>query len=118
MLIIPPVLINNKLTSNFEGKAYYFNDFFASQCTPLNNNSKIPETQYYVTNSKLTSVKFESKDISTIIRPSDVNKTHRIITFPLCCINQSMFPDIGEKSNICLIPEFIPSSYVYHCFCL
>ena len=117
MLIIPPLLINNKLISNFEGKAYYFNDFLASQCTPLNNNSKIPETQYYVTNSKLT-VKFESKDISTIIRPSDVNKAHRIKTFPLCCINQSMFPDIGEKSNICLIPEFIPSSYVYHCFCL
>ena len=68
MLIIPSLLINNKLISDFEVKANYFNDFFASQCTPLNNNSKIPETQSYVINTKLSSVKFESKDISNIIR--------------------------------------------------
>ena len=68
MSIIPSLLINNKLISDFEVKANYFNDFFASQCTPLNNNSKIPETQSYVINTKLSSVKFESKDISNIIR--------------------------------------------------
>ena len=42
--IIPPLLINNNLISDFKLKANYFNDFFASQCTPSNNNSKIPET--------------------------------------------------------------------------
>ena len=62
--IIPALLINNKLISDFEVKANYFNDFFASQCTPLNNNSKIPETQSYVTNTKLSSFKLESKDFS------------------------------------------------------
>ena len=67
-LVIPPFLINNMRVSDFEVKANYFNDFFASQCTPLSNNSKIPETQSYVTNTKLSSVKLESKEISNIIR--------------------------------------------------
>ena len=62
--IIPALLINNKLISDFEVKANYFNDFFASQCTILNNNSKIPETQSYVRNTKLSSFKLESKDFS------------------------------------------------------
>ena len=70
MPIIPPLLVNNKLISDFKVKANYFNDFFASQCTPLNNNSNIPETQSYVTSTKLSSVKFESKDITNIIRSS------------------------------------------------
>ena len=116
--IIPPLLINNNLISDFKFKANYFNDFFASQCTPLNNNSKIPETQSYVTNNNLSSVKFESKEISNVIRSLDVNKAHghdnisirmlRIcdsaIAEPLIiifnsCINQIMIPDIWKKSN-------------------
>ena len=115
MPIIPPPLINNKLVSDFEVKANYFNDFFASQCTPLNNNSKILETQSYVTKTILSSVKFESKDISNIIRSLVVNKTHdhdniSIIMLTICdsaivepftiifnsCINQSMFPYIWK----------------------
>ena len=118
--IIPPLLINNKLISDFEVKPNYFNNFFASQCTPLNRNRKILETQSYITNIKLPSVKFESKDISNIIRSLDVNKAvghHSIsirmlkicdsaIAKPLTiifnnCINQSIFPDIWKKSNVC-----------------
>ena len=119
--IIPSPLINNKLISDFEVKANYFNDYSASQCTPL-NNSKIPETQSYVTNTKLSSVKFENKHISNIIRSLDVSKVHShdnvsirmlkicdsAIVEPLTiifesCINQSLFPDIWKKSNICPI---------------
>ena len=33
--LIPPILINNKLISNFKEKANHFNAFFASQCTPV-----------------------------------------------------------------------------------
>ena len=43
--VIPPLLINNKLVSNFKTKANHFNIFFASHCTPLDNNSKIPGNQ-------------------------------------------------------------------------
>ena len=34
-IIIPPILKDGKLESDFEIKADYFNSFFASQCTPL-----------------------------------------------------------------------------------
>ena len=61
---MPPVLV---LISDFEVKASYF-IFFVSLCSPLNNNSKIPETQSYVTNTKLLSVKSKSKDISYIVK--------------------------------------------------
>ena len=50
--------------------------------TPFNNNSKIPETQCYITN-KLSSVKFEGKDIVNIIRSLDVNKAHDHRKFPI-----------------------------------
>ena len=66
--IIPPLPINNKLISDFEVKVNKVNDFFVSECTPFKNNIKIPETQSHVINSKLSSFKFEGKDISNIIR--------------------------------------------------
>ena len=40
--IIPRLLVNNKIISNFSEKANLFNKFFASQCTPLENNSSLP----------------------------------------------------------------------------
>ena len=99
-------------------KANYLND----KCTPLNSNSKIPETQSYVTNIKPSSVKFENKDISNIIRSIDVNKAHSHDNISIrmlkiydsaivesltiifnSCINQSMFLDIWKNSNICPI---------------
>ena len=57
--VIPPLLINNKLISNFKMKANQFNTFFASNCTPLDNNSKIPGSQTYIADSKLSSLWFE-----------------------------------------------------------
>ena len=63
-MVIPHLLINNKFISDFEVKANYFSNLFASQYISFNNNSKITETQSYITNTKLSSVKFESKDIS------------------------------------------------------
>ena len=120
--IIPPLLIDNKIISDFEAKANHFNNLFASQCTPLNNNSKIPENQTYTTNTKLSFIKFENKDIINIIRSLNVDKAHghdnisirmlkicdTAIVEPLSiifnnCINQSLFPDIWKKSNICPI---------------
>ena len=40
--IIPRLLVNNKIISNFSEKANLFNKFFAPQCTPLENNSSLP----------------------------------------------------------------------------
>ena len=79
--IIPPPLINDKLFSDFEVKASHFNNFFASQCTLLDNSSKIPENHTYITNTKFCSIKFENKDILNIIRPLSVGKAHDHIIF-------------------------------------
>ena len=74
--VIPPLLINSELISDFKMKANHFNSFFASHCTPLNNNSKVPGSQTYITDSKLSSLQFEDKDIIKIIRSLDINKAH------------------------------------------
>ena len=122
VLVIPLLLINNKLISDFKVKANHFNHFFASQCIPSNNNSKRPENQTYVTNTKLSSVKFEDTEIINIIRSLNVSKAYghddisirmlqicdSAIVKPLSiifnnCITQSIFPDIWKKSNICPI---------------
>ena len=74
--IFPPLLINDKLISDFEVKANHFNNFFASKCTPLDNSSKILESQTYLTNTKLSSIIFENKGIINIIRSLSGGKAH------------------------------------------
>ena len=39
--LVHPILVNNKHISNFKEKANYLNDFFASQCTPISNDSAL-----------------------------------------------------------------------------
>ena len=56
--VILLLLINNKLISDFKMKANHFNSFFASQCTPLDNNSTVLGSQTYITDSKLSSLQF------------------------------------------------------------
>ena len=92
------------------------------QCTSLDNSSKIPESQTSITNIKLSSIKFENKDIINIIRSLSVGKAHghdniSIRMLKICdsatveplsiffnnCLNQSIFPDVWKRSNICPI---------------
>ena len=42
--LISPILLYNKLISNFNEKTNHFNAFFASQCTPVSNDSALPST--------------------------------------------------------------------------
>ena len=95
--------------------------FFASHCTPLDNNSKIPETQTFITDNKLSPVQFEDNDIIKIIRSLNISKAHGhdismkmlklwvlTVVKPLSiifrnCVNKITFPDIWKKSNICPI---------------
>ena len=44
--IIPPVLVNGKLVSDFETKANLFNNYFASQCAAIKNGDKLPNFSY------------------------------------------------------------------------
>ena len=45
--LIPPLLVNNKIVSDFTEKANLFNDFFATQCTHLSNNSVLPSAIFF-----------------------------------------------------------------------
>ena len=73
---VPIILINDKLISDFGVKANHINNYFASQCVPLDNSSKILENQTCITSTKLSSIKFENKDIINIIRSLSIGKAH------------------------------------------
>ena len=74
--IMPPILKDGKLESDFKIKANCFNKVFASQCTPLVNNSKLPDKITYNSAARLTSIKFDNNDILKIIRSLNVNKAY------------------------------------------
>ena len=42
---VPPVLVNDEVVSNFSEKVELFNSQYASQCTPIVNNSKLPSLE-------------------------------------------------------------------------
>ena len=67
VLLIPPLLVNNKFVTDFKAKANIFNDFFSKQCTPLANGSRLPENQVYLASSRINSVSFSDKlDVNMI----------------------------------------------------
>ena len=77
--LIPPNLINNKLTSNFNINkltSNHFNTFFASQCTPVSNNSTLPLVTTPVTNACLSSISLNDQDTLKIIHSLNINKAH------------------------------------------
>ena len=41
ILLIPPLLVDNKFVTDMKTKANVFNKIFAEQCTPLKNDSKL-----------------------------------------------------------------------------
>ena len=44
MQLMPPIIVNNKLGSYLKEKANHFNKLFASQCTPIDNDSQISDS--------------------------------------------------------------------------
>ena len=118
MPLIPPLLVNNKIVSDFTKEANIFHDFFALQCTPLNNSSVLPAKVTFRTQSRLNSICFEEDDIK-IIRNLNVDKAHghdnisirmlkicdSVVVEPLSlifknCIDSGIFPNLWKKSHI------------------
>ena len=73
--IIPPVLVNGELVSDFQQKANFFNNYFASQCSTIKNGSKLPNFSYK-TEKILTSFDIKDDDILSIIKNLNVDKAH------------------------------------------
>ena len=74
--LIPPLLVENKLVTEFLDKANLFNNFFAKQCTPISNDSTVPVNINFKTREKLSSLDFCVNDILNIVRSLDLNKAH------------------------------------------
>ena len=121
--LIPPLLVNDKIVSDFTEKTNLFNDLFASQCTPISNNSILPSAISFKAQSRLSSVNFEKEDIRKMIRNLNVNKAcghdnvsirilkicDSVLAEPLSLIyknwiSSGVFPDIWKRS--CIIPTY------------
>ena len=75
--IIPPILHNNALVTDFKKKAELFNSYFANQCTLINSNSTLLVNVQYLTDKRLSSFDLISEDdIMKVIRKLDPNKAH------------------------------------------
>ena len=68
--------MNNKLEPDFKLKANFFNKFFADKCTPVQNNSVIPNFIECESMNRFTSIVFTDESILKIIMALDVNKAH------------------------------------------
>ena len=116
--IIPPLLVNNKIISNFSEKVNLFHKFFAFQCTPLENNSSLPPS-CLKTDRSLSSLEPNETDIFPIIKNLDPNKSHgwdnlsikmiklcgKSITYPLklifeASLQEGTFPSCWKKANV------------------
>ena len=119
MQVIPPLLGNYKFVTDFKANANVFNDFFSKQCTTLTNESKLPENQAYLTNSRINLVPFSDDLVINIIRNLNVNKVHghdnfSIIMIKMCdeslvrplaiifrdSLNSCIYPSTCKKANV------------------
>ena len=74
--IIPPLLVNNNLISNFREKTSIFNDFFVQQCQPIAINSILPINQIFYTQNRLRAFDVDCGKISKLIIGLNLRKAH------------------------------------------
>ena len=115
--IIPPLLFINKIISNFYEKSNLFNNFFACQCTPLENNISLPPVSLE-TERFLSSLEKRETGSFPILKNLDPNKSHmwdnlsirmikligNSITYPLklifeASLQEGMFPGCCKRAN-------------------
>ena len=117
--LIPPLNVGNKLVADFKEKARLFNEFFASKCTPITNDSSLPRLDVLNSESSLPAINFNNDDIFKVIRSLNINKAlghdnmsvRRIKTgdkaifkpqSTICknCTDTGMFSDFWNKCKI------------------
>ena len=117
--VIPPLFHNNKFVIYFKEKAELCNYFFAKKCSLIKNDSKLPPRLHFLTDKRLSTVKFVNTDILKIIQNLNPNKAHghdkisiqmlKICGNSLCrslelifndCLVNGIFPSVWKKGNI------------------
>ena len=74
--MIPSILVNSELISDFKQKANIFNNHLDSQCIPIKYARKLLKFSYK-TKKRLTSFDIKDDDILLIIKNLNMNKAHR-----------------------------------------
>ena len=115
---IPPLVENGIFVTNFQSKANIFNEYFALQSRPLENDSVLPEL-FPKTNASLESIDISMSTIAKIIDTLNPNKAHGVdnisiamlkicaveISIPLKliferCLDEGTFPASWKKANV------------------
>ena len=105
--------------TDFKEEAELFNSFFAKQCSLIKNESKLPPRLHFLTEKRLSMVKFVNNDKLKIIQNLNPNKAHRhdkisIRMLKLCgdslcrplelifkdCLANGIFPSDWKKGYI------------------
>ena len=73
---IPPIYHNKNYITNFKENAQIFNNFFAQQCTLVENSSKLTIDSFKRANNLLSTISFTKDDIAKIIKNVTSNKAH------------------------------------------
>ena len=74
--LIPPFYHQGDFVTNFKVKAELLNSFFASQCSLIKNDRKLPSYLNYKTENRLSTANFSIDDIAKILQNLDPNKAH------------------------------------------
>ena len=110
-------LFNKYFSSTMMKKPIFLTNIFSSQCNPLPNDSKLPET--YITETKLSSFNIGDEDTYKIIKTLDIYEAHghdevsirmlklcdKSIVKPLSiifnnCKLKNTFPNLLKKANV------------------
>ena len=120
MSTLPPLFENGESDVDYPTKAETFNNYFVSQCIPLDEGDEVPHLSSKTPHG--LSITFSQEKILNIIRALDSNKSSgwdgvspRMIKIcdssivnPLLiifetCIREGIFPDMWKMSNVCPI---------------
>ena len=72
--LIPPLLVDDKLVTDFLDKENLFINLFDKQCAPISNDGTVPVNTSFETRERLSSLEFCADDIAKIIRSLDQKK--------------------------------------------
>ena len=138
--MIPPLLVDNKLLTDYLDKVNLFNNFFAKQCTPISNDRAVPVNINFETRERLSSLEVCVDDIVKIIRSLDQNKPDgcdeiSVRMIILCassisqplhlifCLETESFPKEWKRANIMpvhkkgdkqLMTKFLTKLFITH----
>ena len=73
---ITPIFIGSKLASDFKLKANHFNKYFATKCSPINNDGSLPCSVKFYSQSRFFSLNIIEDNVLKIVRALNINKTH------------------------------------------